>query len=63
MDCGALGSVHPICLLPSLPPLAVIPAEARRFVEVARPGYERVLAQCNRKLTGKDILDRYRQRR
>jgi TRAP-type transport system periplasmic protein len=50
MYVGALGGVHPIFLLPSLPFLAVTPAEARRLVEVARPEYERVLAQHNQKL-------------
>jgi TRAP-type C4-dicarboxylate transport system substrate-binding protein len=50
MYVGALGGVHPIFLLPSLPFLAVTPAEARRLVDVARPEYERVLAQHNQKL-------------
>ena len=50
MYIGALGAVHPIFLLPSLPFVAVTPAQARLLAEVARPEYERVLAQHNQKL-------------
>jgi TRAP-type transport system periplasmic protein len=50
MYIGALGDVHPIFLLPSLPFLAVTPEQARLLNEVARPDYERVLARHNQKL-------------
>jgi TRAP-type transport system periplasmic protein len=50
MYIGALGDVHPIFLLPSLPFLAVTPEQARLLNEVARPDYERVLARNNQKL-------------
>src|SRR5713101_2025014 len=50
MYIGALGDVHPIFLLPSLPFLAVTPEEARLLTDVARPEYERVLAGQNQKL-------------
>lgn len=50
MYIGALGNVHPIFLLPSLPFLAVTPAQARLLTDVARPEYERVLARQNQKL-------------
>src|SRR5437867_9781600 len=50
MYVGALGDVHPIFLLPSLPFLAVTPEQARLLADVARPEYERVLARQNHKL-------------
>ena len=50
MYIGALGDVHPIFLLPSLPFLAVTPEQARLLTDVARPEYERVLAGQNQKL-------------
>jgi TRAP-type C4-dicarboxylate transport system substrate-binding protein len=50
MYVGALGGVDPIFLLPSLPFLAVTPAEARLLVEVARPAYEVALARHNQML-------------
>jgi len=50
MYIGALGDVHPIFLLPSLPFLAVTPEQARLLTDVARPEYERVLARQNQKL-------------
>jgi TRAP-type transport system periplasmic protein len=50
MYMGALGDVHPIFLLPSLPFLAVTPEQARLLTDVARPEYERVLAGQNQKL-------------
>jgi TRAP-type transport system periplasmic protein len=50
MYVGALGDVHPIFLLPSLPFLAVTPEQARLLTDVARPEYERVLARQNQKL-------------
>ncbi len=50
MYIGALGDIHPIFLLPSLPFLAVTPEQARILNEVARPEYERVLARHNQKL-------------
>jgi len=46
----ALGDVHPIFLLSSLPFLAATPEQARLLNEVARPEYERVLARHNQKL-------------
>jgi TRAP-type C4-dicarboxylate transport system substrate-binding protein len=50
MYVGALGDVHPMFLLPSLPFLAVTPEQARLLTDVARPEYERVLARHNQKL-------------
>jgi TRAP-type transport system periplasmic protein len=50
MYVGALGDVHPMFLLPSLPFLAVTPEQARLLTDVARPEYERVLARQNQKL-------------
>src|SRR5499433_4373412 len=50
MYIGALGDVHPVFLLPSLPFLAVTPEQAKLLTEVARPAYERVLARHNQKL-------------
>jgi TRAP-type C4-dicarboxylate transport system substrate-binding protein len=50
MYIGALGDVHPVFLLPSLPFLAVTSEQAKLLTEVARPEYERVLARYNQKL-------------
>ena len=50
MYIGALGDVNPVFLLPSLPFLAVTPDQARLLTDVARPEYERALAQQNQKL-------------
>lgn len=47
---GALGSVDPVFLLPSLPFLATTPQQGRTLAEVARPAYERVLARHNQRL-------------
>src|SRR4030095_16931708 len=44
MYVGALGDVHPMFLLPSLPFLAVTPAQPRILTDVARPGYDGGLA-------------------
>jgi TRAP-type C4-dicarboxylate transport system substrate-binding protein len=44
---GALGGVDPVFLLPSLPFLATTPEQGQALAGVARPAYERVLAQHN----------------
>jgi TRAP-type C4-dicarboxylate transport system substrate-binding protein len=47
---GALGGVDPIFLLPSLPFLATTPEQGQALAAVARPAYERALAQRNQVL-------------
>jgi len=47
---GALGGVDPVFLLPSLPFLATTPEQGQALAAVARPAYERALAQRNQVL-------------
>jgi TRAP-type C4-dicarboxylate transport system substrate-binding protein len=47
---GALGGVHPVFLLPSLPFLATSTGDARWLYDAARPIYEQVFADKGQKL-------------
>ena len=47
---GALGALHPVFLLPSLPFLATTAEQARALAEVARAAYEQALARHNQRL-------------
>jgi TRAP-type C4-dicarboxylate transport system substrate-binding protein len=47
---GALGTVDPVFLLPSLPFLATTPEQAQILAQIARPAYERALEKHNQKL-------------
>ena len=47
---GALGTLDPVFLLPSLPFLATTPEQAQILAQIARPAYERALEKHNQKL-------------